>query len=401
MVSSSSLYPQFRFDITHRQGGTRARLGRLTTPHGTLETPAFIFCATKATLKGMTAHQITDAGTQIILSNTYHLMLQPGADRVAHMGGLHKMMGWQGPMLTDSGGFQIFSLGHGSVADEIKGRKTHGRPSQLRTITEEGATFKSYINGDVLLLTPEESIAVQQKLGADLIVVLDECTPFHVPKDYTESSTRRSHRWAVRCLQAFSRTSHETQALYGIVQGGVYPDLRQESASFVADQPFFGQAVGGSLGSSKSQMHDVIEMTLPFLAEDRPIHLLGIGGMGDIWHGVRQGIDTFDCVHPTRIARHGGALVLPETGPLGAPMKDDLSLGNRDHLNLMNTRFKEDLNPIEADCPCETCQTSSRAYLHHLFKAGEMLGPIAVTLHNVMVMNRFMERIRRWIGKEL
>lgn len=383
-----SLYPQFKFEIQHQSTQSRARLGRLQTPHGTLETPAFIFCATKATLKGLTIDQVRQTGTSIILSNTYHLMVQPGADLVAQMGGLHRFMGWDGPMLTDSGGFQIFSLGHGSVADEIKGRGRGGRPSSVRHLTEEGVVFKSYLNGDLLTLTPETSIEIQQKLGADLIVVLDECTPFHVDTSYTADSTRRSHRWADRCLAFFQRTSRETQALYGIVQGGVYSHLREESACFVAERPFFGQAIGGSLGSSKVQMHDVVAMTMPFLLHSRPTHLLGIGGVSDILHGVKAGIDTFDCVHPTRLARHGGALVREAEG-------------GREHLNLFNARFREDGGPIDEACSCATCKTYSRAYLHHLFKAREMLAPIAVTVHNVTFMNCLLEEIRERIRKNV
>ncbi|MBY0263929.1 MAG: tRNA guanosine(34) transglycosylase Tgt [Holosporales bacterium] len=380
-LSVVSLYPQFHFHLTHKSSRSRARTGSLMTPHGSIETPAFIFCATKATLKGLTMDQVRATGASIILSNTYHLMLQPGPDVVDRLGGLHSFMDWKGPLLTDSGGFQIFSLGYGSVADEIKGRKTVQRPPHVKGLTEEGALFKSYLNGNIHLLTPEKSIEVQQKLGADLIVVLDECTPFHVDKTYTTESMRRSHRWAERCFDFFQKHSEEKQALYGIVQGGVYPELRQESASFVASKNFFGQAIGGSLGASKDQMTEVVEATMPFLNPHRPTHLLGIGGLRDIIKGVTQGIDTFDCVHPTRLARHGGALVIPETE-------------GRENLNLLNSRFREDPQPIDKTCPCNTCSSYSRAYLHHLFKAKEMLGPVALTIHNMTFMNRFLQKIR-------
>jgi queuine tRNA-ribosyltransferase len=380
-----SLYPAFSFEVTHQSTQSHARIGSLKTPHGVLETPAFIFCATKATVKGLTIAQVEQAGTSIILANTYHLMVQPGADLVQRMGGLHRWMGWKGPMLTDSGGFQIFSLGYGAVADEIKGRNRGARASSVRMLSEEGVVFKSYVNGDKLPLTPEGSIAVQQKLGPDLIVVLDECTPFHVDKTYTASSTRRSHRWALRCLNYFEQTSTQTQALYGIVQGGVYPDLRAESASFVAEQPFFAQAIGGSLGSSKAQMQEVVGLSMSHLPRTRPTHLLGIGGISDILSGVREGIDTFDCVHPTRLARHGGALV-------GEELRE--KNGEKEHINLFNARFREDPLPIDPACPCSTCGLYSRSYLHHLFKAREMLGPVAVTVHNVTFMNRLLADIR-------
>ena len=320
----------FKFEITFQSAHSKARLGRLTTPHGVVETPAFIFCATKAAIKGATAFDMKREKTQIILSNTYHLMLQPGPDIVEKMGGLHRFMGWDGPMLTDSGGFQIFSLGHGSVAEEVKRRSTSSRPKSLVKITEEGATFKSYLDGKQHTLSPEKSIQVQRALGADLIVVLDECTPFHVDKAYTERSMHLSHRWGERSLAEFNK-GPEIQALYGITQGGVYPDLRRASADFINSLPFFGHAVGGSLGENKSQMKEVVEMAMEPLDPTRPVqHLLGIGGISDILHGVTQGIDTFNCVHPTRLARPERALVPPTLAEEG-----------REHLNLRNNSVSE------------------------------------------------------------
>jgi queuine tRNA-ribosyltransferase len=378
----------FKFDITLQSPNSKARLGRLTTPHGVVETPAFIFCATKAAIKGATPQDMRRENTQIILSNTYHLMLQPGPEVVARAGGLHRFMGWDGPMLTDSGGFQIFSLGHGSVAEEVKGRRQSSRPKSLLKITEEGATFKSYIDGKMHLLTPERSIQVQQALGADLIVVLDECTPFHVDKAYTERSMHLSHRWAERSLKEFQRGPEGVQALYGITQGGVYPDLRRTSADFVNSLSFFGHAVGGSLGATKAQMNEVVEMAMEPLDPARPVHLLGIGGISDIFYGVSQGIDTFDCVHPTRLARHGGALVPAALS------------GGGEHLNLRNARFREDERPIDESCGCQTCQTLSRSYLHHLLKAGELLVMHALTLHNVHFMNRLLSGIRQAIAAD-
>jgi queuine tRNA-ribosyltransferase len=374
----------FNFEIIYHSPSSKARLGRLTTPHGVVETPAFIFCATKAAIKGATPQHLRQEKTQIILSNTYHLMLQPGPELVERMGGLHSFMGWDGPMLTDSGGFQIFSLGHGSVAEEVKGRRHSTRPKSLLKIKEEGATFKSYIDGKLHTLTPERSIQVQRALGADLIVVLDECTPFHVDKSYTERSMHLSHRWAQRSLQEFEKGACGRQALYGITQGGVYPDLRRQSAEFVNSLPFFGHAVGGSLGADKSQMAEVVEMAMEPLDPSRPVHLLGVGGVSDIFYGVKQGIDTFDCVHPTRLARHGGALV-----PAGE---------GREHLNLRNARFRDDPSPIDETCGCQTCQTFSRSYLHHLLKAGELLVMHALTVHNVHFMNRLLTAVREAIA---
>lgn len=373
------------FSFTYQHvGHSKARLGILKTPHGIVETPAFIFCATKATLKGVTPEQLHQENTQIILSNTYHLMLQPGGETVKKLGGLQKMTGWNGPMLTDSGGFQIFSLGHGSVSAEIKGSRQTHRPKTMLKITEEGAKFKSYIDGQFHLLTPESSIQTQCALGADLIVVLDECTPFHVDKRYTERSMHLSHRWAIRSHQEFQRISNGEQKLYGIVQGGVYEDLRTDACDFINNQPFFGNAVGGSLGASKEQMYDIVAFTMDRLNKDRPTHLLGIGGIRDIYEGVLQGIDTFDCVHPTRLARHGGALVRPVHN-----QRD-----KREHINLRNSAYYEDATPIEPDCPCYTCQNFSKGYLHHLLKAKEMLAHTLISIHNIRFMNRYLEAIR-------
>ena len=359
------------------------RLGTLTTPNGIVETPAFIFCATKASIKGVNPQQMKEEGTQFILSNTYHLMLQPGPDIIEKAGGLHKFMGWKGPMLTDSGGFQIFSLGHGSVASEIKGKRSNERAKTLIKITEEGAKFRSYINGKTYFLSPEASVEIQRKLGPDFVVVLDECTPFHVDKAYTYNSMKMSHRWALRSLEEFNKNDNDKQKLYGIIQGGVYPDLRKESCDFVNNTPFFGHAIGGSLGADKSQMYDVVSMTMEILDKNRPIHLLGIGGVRDIFNGVENGIDTFDCVHPTRLARHGGALARPENQD-----------GDKEHINLNNSKFREDHAPIEPDCNCYTCKNHTKSYIHHLLKAKELLAASLITMHNVNYINRLMTSIR-------
>jgi len=383
-------YPNFAFNISKSATKSKARLGTLVTPHGTIETPNFIFCATKAAIKGLSPTQMKSCGTQFILANTYHLMLQPGSERVERLGGLHKFMGWDGPLLTDSGGFQVFSLGHGSVASEIKGKRFGNRRKTMLKISEEGAQFKSYLDGRVHMLTPEKSIQVQRQLRPDFAVVFDECTPFHVDKRYTEKSMHMTHRWANRCITEFEKHHDGTQALYGIVQGGVYEDLRSEAAQFINEQPFFAHAIGGSLGSTKDQMHNVVATTMSHLNPEKPVHLLGIGGISDIFNGVRHGIDTFDCVHPTRLARHGGAYVRPNfwDGYDGEP---------KEHISLKNSRFKDDPRPIDENCPCDTCQNFSRGYLHHLIKAQELLGLQALTMHNVTFMNRLMADIRHGI----
>ncbi len=376
-------YTGFDFQIHSSNQDTAARSGVISTPHGDIPTPNFIFCATKANLKAMPISAIRATGADIILSNTYHLMLQPGAETVAKHGGLQEFSRWRGPMLTDSGGFQIFSLGHGSVADEIKGRRTAGRGNMLHGITEEGAKFRSYVDGSSVELTPEKAIQVQRQLGADLILVLDECTPYHIPEQQTFDAMERSHRWAVRSLQAFQDDdvigSAGPQSLYGIVQGGVYPHMRKISAEFVANQPFFGTAIGGCLGGSTEEMYDVMAITMSHLgtAHPRPIHLLGIGGVEDIFRGVALGMDTFDCVAPTRMARHGGAL-----------MK-----GKR--LNLRNAHHVHDRTPIDETCDCATCHEGySRGYLHHLLKTKEVLAMTLISQHNVRFMVRLMQEIR-------
>lgn len=385
------MYPNFHFEITTQDTNSSARCGLYHTPHGTIETPNFIFCGTKAAIKGATPEDMRRENTQIILANTYHLMLQPGSKIVKQLGGLHKMMGWSGPMFTDSGGFQIFSLGHGSISNEIKGKTLTPRNKTLLKITEEGAKFRSYIDGSYHLLTPEKSIEIQRDLGADLIVVLDECTPYNVDKNYTKESMRMSHRWALRSLEEFKKGNDYSQALYGIVQGGVYADLRKESADFINDQNFFAHAIGGCLGAIKDEMYDIVAMVMNRLSKDRPVHLLGIGGIEDILNGVACGIDTFDCVHPTRLARHGGALVKRS---LKRAEGDNTTT---DHFNLANSRFKTDDRPIDPECECNTCKNFSRGYLHHLLKAKEMLGLQALTVHNVHFMNKFMKSIRNSI----
>jgi len=377
----------FNFTIHHRTKNNQARCATLLTPHGTVETPAFIFCATKASIKSVSPDDMRASDTQFILANTYHLMIQPGSETVAKLGGLHKFMGWDGPMLTDSGGFQIFSLGHGSIADEIKGKRNNTSKTLLK-ITEDGALFKSYLDGKMHLLTPERAMEIQRNLGADIVLVLDECTPFHVNKDYTKQSMDRSHRWAVRSLKEFNSKNNGMQSLYGIVQGGIYEDLRSESCNTINELPFFGQAIGGSLGATKQQMYDVVGFTKDKLNPEKPTHLLGIGGISDIFSGVSQGIDTFDCVHPTRVARHGGALVRPP---------NQLEGQHKSHINLFNSTFKLDNKPIESDCPCLTCKKYSRGYLNHLLKAREMLGYQLITIHNVTFMNRLMSSIRQAI----
>lgn len=374
------MYKNFNFKILNKKNF--ARCGIISTPHGKIETPAFIFCGTKASVKGISPYELQNLNTQIILSNTYHLFVYPGSKYIKERGGLHTFMGWNGPILTDSGGFQIFSLGHGAVSEEIKGHRS-GSPT-LINIDENGATFKSYWDGTTHTLTPEKSIEIQRHLGVDLVLAFDECTPFHSDYNYTKNSMERSHRWELRSLKNFQQFNNETQGMYGIVQGGIHPDLRKISSNFISEHDFFASAIGGTLGSTKTQMFDVVNMALENLTRERPIHLLGIGGISDIFKGVEIGIDTFDCVHPTRIARHAGALVKRE-------FRDHKT---REHINLKRSEYALEDLPIEPDCKCPTCKLFSKAYLHYLFKAKELLAIHAITVHNIFFMNKLMEEIR-------
>jgi len=355
--------------------------------------------ATRGTVKALSADDVRALGIQILIGNTYHLYLRPGPEVVAALGGLHGFSGWDGPWMTDSGGFQVFSLGAGKehgvgkIASIFPGEappKPTG-PSLVK-LTEEGARFRSVVDGAWITFTPEEVIRAQRLLGADIILPLDECTsPFH-DRAYTEAAMERTHRWAVRALKAFRDTQglgpNPDQVLYGIVQGGAYEDLRRRSAREIAGLGFPGYAIGGSLGRSKEDMLRVLEWTVDELPEAAPRHLLGIGGVEDILEAVRRGIDTFDCAAPTRMARNGGLLSASE---------------ENFRLNIKNARFRRDPRPIEEGCGCPTCRRYSRAYLHHLRRSGELSYCRLATLHNLRFMVRLMAAIRARIaaGKSL
>ncbi len=375
-------YPGFDFKILHQDKTTGARTGQLVTPHGTIETPNYIFCGTKAAIKALSPAQMREAKTDIILSNTYHLMLQPGADLIHKAGGLHKFMQWDGPMLTDSGGFQVFSMGEGTMANEIKGKnKGHDNKSLLK-ISEEGTEFRSYVDGSKIKLTPESAMEIQRKLGADLLMQFDECTPYHVTKDYTARSMEMSMRWGDRCLKQFESTHDGKQAVYGIIQGGVHEDLRRISAEYVKDRPFFGTAVGGCLGGTDEEMHTVLATSLKYSNPSRPVHFLGIGQIKDVFRFVKLGVDTFDCVIPTRLARHGAAYIK------GAPGET---------ININNAKYRDDHTPLDPENDIPASRDFSKAYIHHLFKADEILGMSILAQHNVATINRLMREIRKAI----
>ncbi|HWT91402.1 MAG TPA: tRNA guanosine(34) transglycosylase Tgt [Solirubrobacteraceae bacterium] len=373
------------FEIIARDEQTRARAGLLRTAHGTVRTPAFVPLATKATVKGIDLPEITATGYDMVLGNTFHLWLEPGHDLIGDFGGLHEFMRWEQPIITDSGGFQVFSMGYGNVSAEIK--KTGAGPGgkSVMGITEEGVTFKHPKNGDAIFMGPETSMEVQAKLRSDIALVFDECTPFHVDREYTARSTERTHRWLQRCLDWHADHGPEGQLVYGIVQGGVYHDLRTESAEHIAASAVDGIAIGGSLGADKPQMYEVVEWTTAVLPEGKARHLLGIGEVDDLIRGVELGIDTFDCVTPTRLGRHGVALV-PE------PEK-------RFRVDLTAARFKASQEPIEAGCPCPACAGGHhRGYLRYLAKNREPSGQRLLTLHNLTYLARVMRDLRDSIG---
>ncbi|MDY6954922.1 MAG: tRNA guanosine(34) transglycosylase Tgt [Thermodesulfobacteriota bacterium] len=382
----------FSFEVLAEQG--RARAGRLVTPHGPIDTPSFVPVGTQGTVKTLSAEDLRDMGTQVVITNAYHLHLQPGEDVIKGLGGLHAFMGWEGPLMMDSGGFQIFSLGAGKehgvgkiapIFPEEHDRGGHLRPGKGRPLVRvdaDGVEFVSYLDGSRHRFTPQRVVEIEGKLGADIILMLDECTsPLH-DYHYTEMAMDRTHRWALQALEAFHDTGNKNQALFGIVQGGVYEDFRQESASFIGNQDFDGFAIGGSLGRSKRDMYHVLEWVVPHLPAYKPRHLLGIGEIDDIFEVVRRGIDLFDCVVPTRMARTGTVFTR------GA---------KRQRIHILNARFREDRRPIDPTCGCPTCRHYSRAYLRHLFIAQELLGVRLATMHNLWFFESLMGRVRRAI----
>ena len=354
------------FDFTIEATDGPARLGRFATPHGPLETPVFAPVGTQATVKAMTPRDLRELGATLVLANTYHLYLRPGDELIRDLGGLHRFMAWDGPILTDSGGFQVFSL------------------SDTRRIDADGVTFKSHLDGSTHRFTPEKSIAIQENLGADIIMMFDECPPPN-EYDYVKQSLGRTHPWAERCLAAKTRPD---QALFGIVQGGVFPDLREASARFLMGLDLPGYAIGGlAVGETKAEMHAVLEALHPVLPADRPRYLMGVGAPEDLVNGVLRGIDIFDCVLPTRIARNGAALV----GGRGDR--------NGGRINLRNAQYTADPQPIDPTCACPTCAHFSRAYLRHLVMANEILAHILLTTHNLHFLLRLMDDLRKAIRK--
>jgi queuine tRNA-ribosyltransferase len=367
--------PTFRIDA--RDGAARA--GVLHCAHGDVQTPAFVPLASTGTVKTLHSSEVEALGFEMVLGNTFHLFIQPGHEQVRGMGGLHEFMGWGRPIVTDSGGYQVFSMGHGSVAEEVK-RRRDPRESMVISIEEEGVRFRSYLDGSERFMGPETSMEVQAALGSDIALAFDECTPFHVDRDYTQRSLERTHRWLDRCVAWHADNAPDGQLLFGIVQGGVHEDLRAEAVQRVAEAPLDGVAIGGSLGQDKDEMRRVVEWSVKGLPEERPRHLLGIGDVDDVLHAVASGIDLFDCATPTRLGRHGTALV-PDPG-------------GRWRLDLNRTASRGSREPIAPGCPCPACREHTRGYLHYLARAREPTAMRLLTLHNLTFMAELMRGIR-------
>lgn len=352
----------FNFELLHQEKETAARMGKITTAHGEIETPIFMPVGTQATVKSMTPEELWNIGSQIILANTYHLYLRPGSKLIAEAGGLHEFMHWDGPILTDSGGFQVFSL------------------SDLNEITEEGVYFRSHLDGSKHFISPEISMEIQRDLGSDIVMAFDECPPHPADYDYLAKSLEMTIRWAERCKKEMQDTE---QALFGIVQGGVYRDLRKASVEALLDIGFPGYAIGGlSVGEKKEEMLEVLDFTVPVMPEDKPRYLMGVGTPEDLLEGVKRGIDMFDCVLPTRIARHGAVFT------------------SHGRITVRNAEYARDFTPLDDECDCYVCQNYTRGYIRHLIKRNEILGARLTTYHNLYFLINLMEEMRDAIQRD-
>jgi len=374
------------FEITHKDKNSRARTGLIQTDHGIIETPDFMPVGTQATVKTLSKEDLNTIGAQIILANTYHLHLRPTEDLIAKFGGLHKFMNWDKPILTDSGGFQVFSLGLQKEAkDETSNEK-------LVSIDDDGVTFKSHLDGSTHRFTPEEAINIQHKIGADIIMAFDECTPDDADIAYTKKAMQRTHEWAERCISEHKKNTEYhgyKQFLFGIIQGANHEDLRKESAKIISSLDFDGIAIGGeSIGYNMGATKNILDWVSDIIPEDKPHYTMGVGfNPSDLFEVVERGIDMFDCVAPTRVARNGRLFVHKEINP-------------KMYINIKNSEFKTDDQPIDTKCGCFTCQNHSRAYLYHLFKAGEMLAFRLASIHNLYFFLELMRQIRKAIKED-
>ncbi len=368
----------FKFEIVHSSTKSRARVGRIHTPHGIIDTPNFVAVGTNGTLKAIDNQIVQKLGLQLMFCNTYHLLLQPGTQVVRKAGGLHKFIQRDLPIITDSGGFQVFSLAYGSVANELKSKGTKKTDGSVLKLTEEGVLFRSYRDGSKVLLTPESSIQAQKDLGADIIIPFDELPPYHINKDQLINSLERTHRWEERSLREHLKNPQD-QAMYAVIHGGVDQHLRLKSCDFLSLLPFDGFAIGGSMGKTKQELFEILDYTTIRLDRTKPNHLLGIGDLESIHQSIPYGIDTFDSSYPTKAARHG--IAITSKGPL----------------NLTKRENHDCFEPIDKYCECPTCATFSRAYLHHLFKAKELTCLTLASIHNIYQMVEIMKNYRERI----
>lgn len=368
----------FRFELIHQSKKSRARVGRIHTPHGIIDTPNFVAVGTNATLKSIDSKLAEALDVQLMFCNTYHLLLQPGTEIVRNAGGLHTFINRSKPIITDSGGFQVFSLAYGTVKDELKSKGKKKYNNSVLKISEDGVLFRSYRDGKKILLTPETSIQAQKDLGADIIIPFDELPPYHIDQHALKRSLDRTHRWEKRSLDEHLKNPNN-QALYAVIHGGINPDMRKDSAEYLGALPFDGFAIGGSLGKNHAEMIDMLTNLMPHVPDDKPNHLLGIGDLTSIDGAVKLGIDTLDSSHPTRCARHGLLFT---------------SMGN---VKIFNTKNKQDFGPIDKNCDCMVCTHYSRAYIHHLFKAKELAGYNLASIHNLHFMVTLMKNYRNKI----
>lgn len=372
----------FKFELIHTSTKSDARVGRIHTPHGIIDTPNFVAVGTNGTIKALDNSMLDAMGLQLMFCNTYHMLLQPGTKVVKEAGGLHSFINRKLPIITDSGGFQVFSLAYGSVADELKSKGTKKTGGSVIKITEEGVFFRSYRDGTKFILTPESSVEAQKDLGADIIIPFDELPPYHIAHESLQKSLERTHRWEKRSLDTHLKNP-SGQAMYAVIHGGINPAMRKASSEYLTSLPFDGYAIGGSMGKTKEEMHELLRFTLPLLPKDKPNHLLGIGDLASIDRSIPLGIDTFDSSYPTKAARHGVLLT---------------AQGN---LYVTKNQYRQQFSPIEKDCMCPTCQKFTLAYLHHLFKAKELTAMSLATLHNLYYMVGLMNNYRQAILNNL
>ncbi len=372
----------FSFEIIAQSKKSRARVGRIHTPHGIIDTPNFVPVGTNGTLKLIDNTVVNQLNVQLMFCNTYHLMVHPGTDVVKQAGGLHKFTNRPHPIITDSGGFQVFSLAYGTVAEELKSKGLKKHAESVVKISEEGVLFRSYRDGQKILLTPESSIQAQKDLGADIIIPFDELPPYHIDDKKLKKSLDRTHRWEKRSLDEHLKNPNQ-QAMYAVIHGGIDPELRKKSCEYLTSLPFDGFAIGGSLGKNREQMLEMLTLMMPYLPTDKPNHLLGIGDLESLKPSIELGIDTLDSSHPTRCARHG--VVFTTSG----------------NVKIIQTKYRNSHEPLDFNCDCFVCLNYTKSYIHHLFKASELVGLSLASAHNVHFMMKLMENYRNQIIKGL